>query len=72
VWLKRFDVLTKALSNRTNYSDETYEGFIVQIQSLKSAFQIALNDVKPPASTSPQEEPQAKGLDWQKIIDSLT
>lgn len=69
-WLKRYDTLTKALTNRTNYTDETYEGFIVQIQLLKSAFQKALEDVKPLTST-PQPEP-LKGVNWSKLNELLT
>ena len=72
VWLKRYDSLTKALTNRTNYTDETYEGFIVQIKSLESAFRIALEAVKPLASTSQPIEPlEKKGIDWQKIINTI-
>jgi uncharacterized protein len=71
-WLKRYDALTKALSSRTNYSDETYENIVVQIQSLKAAFEVTLEKAKPLASTLPITEPftqQQKGLNSERLTE---
>lgn len=72
IWLKRYDTLTKALSNRTNYSEETYENIVIQIQSLKAAFEITLEKAKPLASTTQNIEPliqQQKGLNSEKLTE---
>lgn len=75
-WEKRFDALTKALRNRTNYTDETYNNFEFQVMQLKDAFNYALKQVKPLASTLQKDEPQviipeAKDIDYNSLINIL-
>lgn len=67
-WEKRYDILTKALRTRTNYTDETYENFEIQIMQLKDAFKIALNQVQPLKDTE-QVEPQIQVIEVAKEIN---
>lgn len=67
-WEKRYDILTKALRTRTNYTDETYENFEIQIMQLKDAFKIALNQVQPLKDTE-QVEPQKEVIEVAKEIN---
>lgn len=67
-WEKRYDILTKALRTRTNYTDETYENFEIQIMQLKDAFKIALNQVQPLKDTE-QVEPQKDVIEVAKEIN---
>ena len=75
-WEKRFDALTKALRNRTNYTDETYDNFEFQILQLKEAFQFALKQVEPLANTQ-KDEPQTntnkvvKEINYELITNYL-
>ncbi len=69
-WQKRYDTLIKALRNRTNYTDETYNEFIIQLEVMKSTFENVLKELKPEASTL-MTEPQKKEVDYSKIFDNL-
>jgi len=77
VWLQknieRYDILTKALNNRTNYTDETYQNFAVQVQYLKSIFMQTLDFFEPSTDTQEKTEPLIveKGADWHKILNNL-
>ncbi len=70
-WTKRYDSIIKALRNRTNYTDETYEEFILQLEVMKSTFENVLKELKPEASTSRVNEPQKKDIDFEKIMKTI-
>lgn len=67
-WEDRYNSLTKALRNRTNYSDETYDLLIIQLEVLKSAFNNVLKDIQPKQFTV-TDEPH--GVDYEKILTNL-
>lgn len=69
-WSLRYNNLIKALRNRTNYTDETYNEFIIQLEVMKSTFENVLKELKPEASTL-VNEPQKKELDYSKILSNI-
>jgi len=70
-WAKRYDSIIKALRNRTNYTDDTYEEFIIQLEVMKSTFENVLKELKPEASTTIIYEPQIKDIDFEKIMKTI-
>ena len=71
-WTKRYDSIIKALRNRTNYTDETYEEFVIQLEVMKSTFENVLKELKPEASTLIVPEPLKKEIDWDIILKTIT
>lgn len=70
-WLDRYDKLTKALRNRTNYTDDTYNEIVIQLEVMKTTFENVLKELKPEASTQQVVESQKKEVDIAKIISNL-
>lgn len=73
-WAKRFDLFAKALHNRTNYTDEAYINFELQILQLKDAFKHALEQVEPMKKITQTDEPLIDEVEKDESInyESLT
>lgn len=70
-WQKRFENLTKALRNRTNYTDDTYNEIVIQLEVMKTTFENVLKELKPEASTQQVIESQKKDVDITNILKNL-